>query len=103
MEITLTKENIKANLLSKDIIQQVVNIDTYRKKLFLIDKSKYDECYLGQINYYDTDKRAALIHVSYLTKVDESIIAVQLNDKARIFGKMTLPKHASAAGRPRQR
>ena len=67
------------------------------------DKSKYDECYLGQINYYDTDKRAALIHVSYLTKVDESIIAVQLNDKARIFGKMTLPKHASAAGRPRQR
>ena len=67
------------------------------------DKSKYDECYLGQINYYDTDKRAALIHVSYLTKVDESIIAVQLNDKARIFGKMTLPKHASAAGRPRRR
>lgn len=67
------------------------------------DKSKYDECYLGQINYYDTNKRAALTHASYLTKVDESIIAVQLNDKARIFGKMTLPKHTSAAGRPRRR
>lgn len=68
-----------------------------------VDKSKYDECYLGQINYYDTDKRAALTHASYLTKVDESIIAVQLNDKARIFGKMMLPKHTSAAGRPRLR
>ena len=67
------------------------------------NKSKYDECYLGQINYDDTDKRAALTHVSYLTKVDESIIAVQLNDKARIFGKMSLPKHTSAAGRPRRR
>ncbi|WP_316672982.1 inovirus-type Gp2 protein [uncultured Tolumonas sp.] len=67
------------------------------------DKSKYDECYLGQINYDDTNKRAALTHASYLTKVDESIIAVQLNGKARIFGKMTLPKRASAAGRPRLR
>ena len=67
------------------------------------DKFKYDECYLGQINYDDTHKRAALTHASYLTKVDESIIAVQLNDKARIFGKMMLPKHTSGAGRPRLR
>lgn len=54
MEITLTKENIKANLLSKDIIQQVVNIDTYRKKQFLIDKSKYDEL-SKLINDVDTE------------------------------------------------
>lgn len=67
------------------------------------DKSRYAQCYLGQINYFDYEKRAALLQANYLTKVDENIIAVQLDGKYRIFGRMELPFRTSTAGRPRIR
>lgn len=65
------------------------------------DKSRYEQCYLGQINYYDHNKRAALLQASYLTKTDENIIAVQLDGKCRIYGRMERPVRTSTAGRPR--
>ncbi len=65
------------------------------------DKSRYEQCYLGQINYFDYEKRGALLQANYLTKADENIIAVQLDGKYRIFGRMELPFRTSAAGRPR--
>ena len=65
------------------------------------DKFRYEQCYLGQINYYDHQKREALLQANYLTKADENIIAVQLNGKCRIYGRMELPVRTSTAGRPR--
>lgn len=65
------------------------------------DKLKYLQCYLGQINYFDHEKRVALLQANYLTKTDENIIAVQLDGKCRIYGRMELPARTSAAGRPR--
>lgn len=65
------------------------------------DKSRYEQCYLGQINYFDYEKRSALLQANYLTKADENIIAVQLDGKYRIFGRMEFPFRSFASGRPR--